>query len=143
MTIPAHVNDRMRSMATVRKPDDRPNPRCPACGEPLYDESQTFGWLTFYTADGRTVVIHEHTQEILPFSNAEAAILSVMAHAKGRVITKDKIYDTLYWMRGESDAPESKIVDVYICKIRKRIRALSLPLTVHTLWGRGYSLEFT
>ncbi|MFC3071509.1 winged helix-turn-helix domain-containing protein [Shinella pollutisoli] len=36
------------------------------------------------------------------------------------------------------DAPEIKIVDVLVCKIRKKLTGLDIP--IHTVWGEGYRL---
>lgn len=54
-----------------------------------------------------------------------------------RIATKDAIMAGIYRDRGV-DAPEIKIVDVFICKLRKKIRDLGL--TIETKWGEGYHL---
>lgn len=139
--IPAHARAKMDAMITV-SPDvkQRPNPRCPSCGELLYDVEQVCGPLTFYTEDGKTVVVLTGTQTMLEFTNAEAAIMSVLAHAGGRVVSKNKLFDTLYWQRGEDDVPTAKLIDVYVCKIRKKLIKFSLPIAISTMWGRGYAM---
>jgi two-component system cell cycle response regulator CtrA len=52
--------------------------------------------------------------------------------------TKDQLLDAVIDSRLEQDAPEMKIVDVYICKLRKKLVPWSLEIT--TLWGIGYAL---
>jgi hypothetical protein len=38
------------------------------------------------------------------------------------------------------DEPEIKIIDVFVCKIRKKLRAVD-GHDVETVWGRGYVLR--
>jgi len=56
----------------------------------------------------------------------------------GRAVTKEGILDELYAIRPDA-APEIKIIDVFVCKLRKKLKPLGLDLKTH--WGRGYSLE--
>lgn len=53
------------------------------------------------------------------------------------VLTKDAIMTALYSDRPDDD-PETKIVDVYVCKIRPKLRPFGIEIA--TVWGRGYSL---
>lgn len=71
----------------------------------------------------------------VPLSNREFAILEVMAMNKGRVLTKGTIYDHIYT---GPDQPFDKIIDVYICKLRKKLDIADCLVTVH---GRGYRLD--
>lgn len=52
--------------------------------------------------------------------------------------TKAQIMTALYADRIDED-PEIKIVDVFICKLRKKLAPFGVSIT--TLWGRGYSLD--
>lgn len=49
--------------------------------------------------------------------------------------SKQYIMDMLYSLR-PNDVAEEKIIDVYICKIRKKIKEFGL--TIETVWGQGY-----
>jgi len=57
-------------------------------------------------------------------------------------VSKNAIMDCLYdhgYSSGE--VPEIKIVDVYICKIRKKLRFAKLSgATIETVWGKGYRI---
>jgi two-component system cell cycle response regulator CtrA len=64
----------------------------------------------------------------------EYAMLELMALRKNNVLTKEVILNALY---GGMDEPEVKIIDVFICKLRKKIG----PGIVETIWGRGYCLR--
>jgi two-component system cell cycle response regulator CtrA len=56
-------------------------------------------------------------------------------------LTKETFLDHLY---GGMDEPEQKIIDVFICKLRKKIAAVSGDQTaIKTIWGRGYVLDET
>ncbi len=54
----------------------------------------------------------------------------------GRCVTKEMILDHCY---GGMDEPEQKIVDVFVCKLRKKLRDAGAPSDfIETVWGRGY-----
>lgn len=54
------------------------------------------------------------------------------------MVTKDAAMSALYRDHGD-DEPEVKIVDVFICKIRKKIAVFGL--TIETIWSVGYRLS--
>lgn len=53
------------------------------------------------------------------------------------LLTKDAAMAALYRDRG-ADEPEMKIVDVFICKLRKKVRPFGLE--IGTRWGVGYHM---
>ena len=67
----------------------------------------------------------------------EYAMLELMALRRGSLITKEMFLNHLY---GGMDEPEIKIIDVFICKLRKKLRAAGSD-AVETVWGRGYVLS--
>jgi two-component system cell cycle response regulator CtrA len=69
----------------------------------------------------------------------EYAMLELMALRKNNVLTKEVILNALY---GGMDEPELKIIDVFVCKLRKKLAAVSGGQSfVETIWGRGYCLR--
>lgn len=63
----------------------------------------------------------------------------VFAHLVSRdVATKESIMLALYSGRPDEE-PEIKIVDVFVCKMRKKLSAYGV--NIRTIWGQGYSLE--
>lgn len=78
------------------------------------------------TRDGRSIRI----------TPTESAILVDLARRPGETRTKQQIMDAIY---GGDDEPEIKIVDVLICKLRRKIIEATGGLdVVQTVWGRGY-----
>lgn len=78
----------------------------------------------------------------LYFTEKEAGIIFVLANRLGRCYSKESILDRLYY---GPDAPESKIIDVFICKIREKIaNALgiqnNIDTMIRTVWGKGYEM---
>jgi two-component system cell cycle response regulator CtrA len=71
------------------------------------------------------------------FTSKEYAVLELLALRKGITITKEMLLNHLY---GGMDEPEIKIIDVFVCKIRKKLRAAN-GHDVETVWGRGYVLR--
>jgi two-component system cell cycle response regulator CtrA len=68
----------------------------------------------------------------------EYAILELLVLRKGMVLTKDAFLNHLY---GGMDEPEMKIIDVFICKLRKKLQVAGAGDLVSTVWGRGYVLR--
>lgn len=69
----------------------------------------------------------------------EYAILELLSLRKGSTLTKEMFLNHLY---GGIDEPELKIIDVFICKLRKKLcDALEGENYIETVWGRGYVLR--
>jgi two-component system cell cycle response regulator CtrA len=75
----------------------------------------------------------------LPLTTKEYAILELLALRKGQTLNKASFLNHLY---GGVDEPDLKIVDVFVCKLRKKLEKLSGGETfIETVWGRGYVLR--
>lgn len=84
----------------------------------------------------RTVAIDDQPLHV---TAKEYSILELLALRRGMTLTKETFLDHLY---GGMDEPEQKIIDVFICKLRKKIAAVSgHQTTIRTIWGRGYTLD--
>ena len=69
----------------------------------------------------------------------EYQLLELLTLRKGVMITKEMFLNHLY---GGMDEPEAKIIDVFICKLRKKLAAFSNGgHRIETVWGRGYILR--
>ncbi len=66
-------------------------------------------------------------------------MLELLSLRKGTTLTKEMFLNHLY---GGMDEPELKIIDVFICKLRKKLDAVSGSQSyIETVWGRGYVLR--
>lgn len=97
-------------------------------------ESVTVGEIVAYF-DGRDP---EVSGERLRLSKREHAIFQHLILNSNRVISKGAIYDAVYGM--DDDQPFDKVIDVYICKLRKKISAATEDghKYIETVYGRGY-----
>jgi len=69
----------------------------------------------------------------------EYRILELLCQRQGVVLSKEIFLDHLYAGR---DEPETKIIDVFICKLRKKLTdASGGKHYIETVWGRGYMLR--
>jgi two-component system cell cycle response regulator CtrA len=69
----------------------------------------------------------------------EYAMLELLSLRKGTTLTKEMFLNHLY---GGMDEPELKIIDVFICKLRKKLaQACGGANYIETVWGRGYVLR--
>ena len=69
----------------------------------------------------------------------EYQMLELLSLRKGTTLTKEMFLNHLY---GGMDEPEIKIIDVFICKLRKKLANASDGKDyIETVWGRGYVLR--
>lgn len=69
----------------------------------------------------------------------EYQMLELLCLRKGTTLTKEMFLNHLY---GGMDEPELKIIDVFICKLRKKLSQVSGGESyIDTVWGRGYVLR--
>ncbi len=69
----------------------------------------------------------------------EYQMLELLSLRKGTTLTKEMFLNHLY---GGMDEPELKIIDVFICKLRKKLgQATGGENYIETVWGRGYVLR--
>ena len=72
-------------------------------------------------------------------SSKEYQMLELLSLRKGTPLSKEMFLNHLY---GGIDEPEVKIIDVFICKLRKKLANASNGKNfVETLWGRGHVLR--
>ncbi|GFZ97371.1 response regulator transcription factor CtrA [Elstera cyanobacteriorum] len=75
----------------------------------------------------------------LHLTGKEYGILELLALRKGTTLTKEMFLNHLY---GGIDEPELKIIDVFVCKLRKKLStATGGDNYIETVWGRGYVLR--
>ena len=90
-----------------------------------------------------TVNLDSRTVEVdgspLHLTGKEYGILELLSLRKGTTLTKEMFLNHLY---GGMDEPELKIIDVFICKLRKKLAtATKGDNYIETVWGRGYVLR--
>ena len=86
--------------------------------------------------DGRTAAV---AGKPLHLTGKEYGILELLSLRKGTTLTKEMFLNHLY---GGIDEPEFKIIDVFICKLRKKLAvATGGDNYIETVWGRGYMLR--
>ena len=72
-------------------------------------------------------------------TSKEYQMLELLSLRKGTPLSKEMFLNHLY---GGIDEPEVKIIDVFICKLRKKLANASNGKNfVETLWGRGHVLR--
>ena len=77
--------------------------------------------------------------EVLHLTGKEYGIMELLSVRKGSTLNKDQFLNHLY---GGIDEPELKIIDVFICKLRKKLEKASGGKNyIETVWGRGYVLR--
>jgi two-component system cell cycle response regulator CtrA len=90
-----------------------------------------------------SVNLDAHTVEAdgkpVHLTGKEYSVLELLALRKGTTLTKEMFLNHLY---GGMDEPELKIIDVFVCKLRKKLANVTGgEHYIETVWGRGYVLR--
>ena len=86
--------------------------------------------------DAKTVEVDDKPVHL---TGKEYQMLELLSLRKGTTLTKEMFLNHLY---GGMDEPELKIIDVFICKLRKKLsQATGGENHIETVWGRGYVLR--
>lgn len=89
------------------------------------------------------VNLDAHTVEVddkpVHLTGKEYGILELLSLRKSTTLNKEMFLNHLY---NGIDEPELKIIDVFVCKLRKKLaKACEDEIYIHTVWGRGYVLR--
>ena len=98
---------------------------------------------SFIQTDDLVVNLDTKTSEVngarVHLTGKEYAMLELLSLRKGMTLTKEMFLNHLY---GGIDEPEVKIIDVFMCKLRKKLAGASGGKNyIETVWGRGYVLR--
>jgi two-component system cell cycle response regulator CtrA len=86
--------------------------------------------------DTKTVEINGQSAHL---TSKEYQMLELLSLRKGTTVSKEMFLNNLY---SGMDEPEIKIIDVFICKLRKKLaHGSSGKDYIETVWGRGYVLR--
>lgn len=86
--------------------------------------------------DAKTVEVDGETVHLM---GKEYQMLGLLSLRKGTTLTKEMFLNHLC---GGMDEPELKIIDVFVCKLRKKlVEATGEDSCIQTVWGRGYVLK--
>jgi DNA-binding winged helix-turn-helix (wHTH) protein len=100
---------------------------CPCCGQ----EMKADGLVIDFVSD--TITYHG---KVAALTKSEMKIFSLLYRAYPRMLTREHMFDALY---PQKVVTSQKILDVFICKLRQRLKNLDLIIATH--WGRGYALQ--
>ncbi len=76
--------------------------------------------------------------ERLRLTGKEYSVLELLALRSGQAVEKRFFLDHIY---GGRDEPADKIIDVFVCKLRNKIRQAGGHTKIDTIWGRGFALR--
>lgn len=93
----------------------------------------TYGSLSFDTI-GRTAAV---AGRAVALSLHETGVLEVLLHRFGRVVSKEQLVEQLYSYDREVS---HNAIEVYVHRVRRKISGAGV--TVKTLYGRGYLLDY-
>jgi two-component system, cell cycle response regulator CtrA len=86
--------------------------------------------------DTRVVSVNDQPVQL---TGKEYAILELLTVQKDTIVTREMLLNHLY---GGRDEPELRIIDVFVCKLRKKLaQATGGEHYIETVWRRGYMLR--
>ena len=103
---------------------------CPVCGSMFLEQHKI-------KLDADSGILRDE-DKIVYLTPTESTMMEALFECYPRVLSRDFFLERLY--PHEADEPNIKIIDVFICKMRKTIKELDLEVVTH--WGRGYSVRF-
>ena len=101
---------------------------CPCCGQPVEGVK--------FLADPTTSVIRNAAAQVR-LTPQEFRVFEYLLTKFPRLCHKDDIWSHAF-MQPNGEGPELKIVDVIICKLRKKL--VDVGIVIETTWGKGYKL---
>jgi len=108
---------------------------CPGCGlDLLDDQAVTFGQLKYHPIHGLSFA-----DVSIGLAQTESHILGTLMRAPNQVFAKYVLAERV----DVSETADLKVIDVYLCRIRKALAAYELRHTVRTVWGRGVYFDPT
>lgn len=110
----------------------QPECTCPVCGSVVPEIPVTI-------LPERNMVIANGKFAML--TGYEALLIGRLAEIFPRVGTKEELLAWMYQFKSADEEPEIKIIDVYICKARKKLDQIGV--RVDTVWGKGYALALS
>jgi DNA-binding response OmpR family regulator len=78
--------------------------------------------------------VFAHRKEV-PASPREIALLEILAATPGETVSRQELVARLY---GAAEGPESNVIDVLVCTLRKKLARAGLERAIHTRRGEGY-----
>lgn len=106
----------------------RPDCICPVCGSAVNEIPVTIlPERGMVIANGRFAFLTGH----------EMLLIQRLAEVFPRVLTKEAALEWMYQINPDRE-PEIKIIDVYLCKARKKLDPIGI--RIDTVWGKGYAL---
>jgi DNA-binding response OmpR family regulator len=116
---------------------------CPHCGEKL-DDKKIIEWGGWSFDENMNRFAPGTPGASIHLTLLESTVISAILRAGGRPVSKeDYLYSLFCERHPEEKWPDVRIVDVYVSKVRRKLRMANL-LMVRTVWGRGYAaVEYT
>lgn len=100
---------------------------CPCCRQVLPQSPQLIvDEAGILVRNGRFASLTRH----------EFALFETLQNAGDRVLSQEALLRSIYGL--QMDEPEIKIIDVFVCKLRKKLKPLGVE--IQTVWGSGYRL---
>lgn len=107
---------------------------CPSCQQPL----PRVPGLYFCAASGEVIVPGGLSVKL---TGSEAKLFALLHAQPGHLVTRTAMWQELYFTAKEQDERDPKVLDVLICHIRQKTKAMGVRIV--TVWSRGYLLQPT
>ncbi len=103
---------------------------CPTCGALIVPNA-----AIRFDDEAGFIVGNGH---VAHFSEKQMTIIIMLRDAYPRKVSREQFFDSMY--KTTADEPDFKIIDVFICHIKKKIKGIGIDIL--TIWGQGYRLVY-
>lgn len=86
----------------------------------------------------RNVMESHSVPAVFGLTPKEAALVQALRTRSPHTLSKEQLLSALYGLQAD-DEPEIRIIDVFICKARKKLEPFGVRIA--TVWGRGYQMD--
>lgn len=104
----------------------------------IHDDATTVTYGTL-SVDTTTRYLVADGKNGIRLTTRECQLFSLLVKHQGKSVSRDMIMTHLYGHASDTE-PELKVIDVFICKLRKKMRDIAATELIETVWGRGYRL---
>jgi DNA-binding response OmpR family regulator len=109
---------------------------CKCCQQPIFAKAQPVITVGTVTVDPNTRLTR-HDGKLVKLTSAEFRVLYLLAQRSPQPTSRDTIFNLVWPVESEVD---TQIIDVLVCKIRKKMGWSAKGSPLMNVWGRGYSL---
>src|ERR1700722_2789179 len=108
----------------------------------ITEQQKTIDELEYRLGEITEGILHNEFEWKFALTPIQSRLMSMLFKYPGKVVTKQSIWVTLYGSLPEVDQPKDpRLLDVHMCKLRKRLKKSDVAIEIENVWGRGWRMN--